>query len=195
MRRFIFGFALGCACLAAHPFAAIAQENTNSASAVVYPEPPEFIQERINNGRFDLGDFEYLRGYFPEASEAEKARYAQTSKWLERCSDLGRVRLDTKLAELDVTLPEGHSFGTPNICGQVIDGEQFEEFASFAELLKASRGARLVFDTLVQTIARVERGVFSSGEDLGAELQRHTMVDQMLRSAFYWGWSETNWNS
>lgn len=192
MRHLIVGFVLGCVCLAAHPFAAIAQDNGSAPQVSAYPEPPEFIQTRIDNGRFDLSDFGYLRGYFPEASDAEKARYQKLREWLDQCSDEGRVRLDAVLTELDASLPEKHSFGTPNICGQVIGGERFAEFASFEELTEASRGARLVFDTLVQSVARAERGVFSAEDDLTAQLRSRTISDQMLRNAFYWGWPEAS---
>lgn len=192
MRHLIAGFVLGWVCLAANPFAAIAQDNDSDAQAIAYPEPPEFIRGRIENGRFDLSDFEYLRGYFPEASAAQKAQYTQVSQWLDRCEEEGRQRLDTELVQLDGTLPAGHSFGTPNICGQVITGDSFEEFTSFEDLLEASRGARLVLDTLKQSIARAEQGIFSSADDLEDALHRRTLSDQLLRNAFYWGWADAN---
>ena len=154
-------------------------------------EPPSFIAERVDDGRLELGQFEYLRGYFPEASEAEKAQYSELIAWLDACGDEGKARLDSELAELGVSYDKGSLIGADNVCQQVIRGEFFEGFASYAELAEATRGARLVFNTLVQSIGRAEErsGPFTS-DDLGGDLHHRTLGEQMLRLAFRWGWSE-----
>ncbi len=81
--------------------------------------------------------------------------------------------------------------GAANICQQVVKGDQFENFASYEELAQATRGARLVFDTLVQSIARAEQRAGPSSEgDLAGFLQQRTVADQLLRHGFEWGLSE-----
>lgn len=156
-------------------------------------EPPAFFAERIEDGRVELGQFEYLRGHFPEASEEEKAQYAALIAWLDTCGEEGKRRLDAELAELGVSYDKGSLIGADNVCQQVIRGEFFEEFASYAELAEATRGARLVFNTLVQSINRAEErtGPYTNG-DLGGDLHHRTLGEQILRLAFRWGWSEAN---
>lgn len=185
MKHWIAGIATVFGFLAAAPTSAQPNEPD-------YPEPPAFIAERIVDGRFELGDFAYLRGYFPEASEAEKAQYAEMADWLDQCFKEGRARLDAELAKHGVELGEDSWIGIPNLCGQVVSGGQFDEFASFDEFTKALRSARLVFDTLVQSVIRAEQRAGPASEgDLGGELHQRTMSDQMLRGAFRWGWMET----
>lgn len=123
-----------------------------------YPEPPAAIAERIVDGRFEPGNFEYLRGFFPEATPQEKADYAEIVTWIDKCGEEGIKRLRAELVRLDLTLHEEFSLiGAANLCGQVTRGERFEDFASYKELLEASRGARLVFNTLVESTKRAEQ--------------------------------------
>ena len=58
-----------------------------------HPAPPPLVAQRIVDGRFEPGHFEYLRGYFPEASDSEKAQYAELLEWLKACDEQGRHRL------------------------------------------------------------------------------------------------------
>jgi len=169
MKRWLAGISLICVAFVSAPLSAQPEEQD-------YPEPPASIAHRIVDGRFELGDFEYLRGYFPEANEAEKAKYAKLTAWLEQCYAEGRARLDPKLDELGVALPEDHSFGASNICQQVVRGKRFEEFVSYEELANATRVARLVLDALTQSVT------------LARLLERRTRGEQMLRAAFSWGW-------
>lgn len=158
-----------------------------------YPEPPEIIAERIEGDRFEPGNFEYLRGYFPEASDPEKAQYAEIIDWLDQCGAEAEARRNAEMAELGVTLEGSLVGGAANVCGQVTRGEQFESFASYDELVEATRGARLVLNTLIEAIARAEErtGPFST-DDLGGDLHHRTLGEQMLRLAFSWGWREVD---
>lgn len=159
------------------------------------PEPPplpDAIAERVVEGRFEPGDFAYLRGWFPEASEAEKEDYAAIAAWLDRCGEEGKARLDAELAELGVSLQGGSMMGAANICQQVVRGEQFEGFASYAEVAEAARGARLVFDTLVQSIDRARKRTQPREPDLAADLHHRTLGEQLLRMAFGWGFREVD---
>jgi hypothetical protein len=156
------------------------------------PPLPEPIAARTTDGRFEPGNFEYLRGYFPEATEAEKAEYASILAWLERCEAEGKSRLDAELAALGVSLEGGSMMGAANICQQVVQGEHFEDFASYAEVAEAARGARLVFDTLVQSIDRARQRTQPRDADLAADLHHRTLGEQLLRLAYSWGWSEVN---
>ncbi|MDJ0979197.1 MAG: hypothetical protein QNI87_11780 [Erythrobacter sp.] len=164
-----------------------------SEPAPDYPEPPPLVAERIVDGRFEPGHFEYLRGHFPEASEVEKAQYAELITWLDACEQKGKARLDAELAELGIASIENGLLRAPSICLQVVMGDPFKGFANYAELAKATRGARLVFDTLVQSVKRAqERIPFASSDDFAGEIESRTMADQMLRGAYRWGVMEVS---
>lgn len=171
----------------------IAADEPPETTAPAYPEPPAAVAERIVDGRFEPGNFEYLRGYFPQASEPEKADYAALIVWLDKCEARGRERVNAELSELGVSLDASQfpsMAGASNACQQVATGASFKDFASFAELAQATRGPRLVFDTLVQSVARAKQRSQPLDADLGADLHHRTLGEQMLRQAYAWGWSE-----
>lgn len=185
----IAGAALALALLAmlASPLAAQVEAAPDRLS------PPDFIAERIVDGRFEPGNFEYLRGFFPEASKAEQARYAELEAWLEACEALGIKRMSAELAALGVRMQADEVpslAGAANECQQVVIGSAFKDFASYAELAEAMREARLVFDTLVRSLALAEQRTRPLEPDLGAELHHRTLSDQLLRGAYRWGFGE-----
>lgn len=158
------------------------------------PEPPplpDAIAARVTDGRFEPGQFEYLRGYFPEATEAEKAEYAAIVAWLERCEAEGEQRVAAELAALGVS-PSGRRMSSAaSLCQQVFRGDQFSGFATYAELEAASREARLVFATLVEAIRLSEQRIGPSSPDFGRELEAYILGEQLLRLSFDWTYEAT----
>ena len=152
------------------------------------PELPEIIASRMVDGRFEPGNFEYLRGYFPTAAAEEKAQYEELSKWLERCEAEGKVRLETELAEAGVTLEGEKISGASNLCRQVFRGEQFAQFETYDQLQNASIEARLVFNTLVETIRLSEQRIGPVEPDFARVLEARILGEQLLRLSFNWGY-------
>lgn len=187
--RFI-GLVLGLGAMAPLTVALSAQPQAEADPPLeaAYPEPPPLVAERIIDGRFEPGNFEYLRGFFPEASPDEKAQYAELGDWLKQCRKQGRARLDAQLADLGVALEfDSYTNAAAPFCRQVFAGEQFRDrFASYDELEAAAKEARLVFAALVETARLSEERVKPLKPDLSRELEIRPLSDQLLRSAFYW---------
>ena len=172
-----FGFAL-----------VAADEPATTAPAPDYPEPPAIVAERIVDGRFEPGNFEYLRGYFSDASPDQKAEYAELAEWLKQCGEEGRERLDAGLAALGVKLEfDNYTSAVAPLCGQVFAGERFQDrFANYEELEAATIEARLVFATLVEAVRISEERVGPLASDFARQLEVRPLGDQLLRSAFAW---------
>ena len=66
--------------------------------AADYPPPPELLESYIHDDEFDPGDFGWAKGRFADASDAEKAAYAAIPRWIARCMDDGRTKLQQQLA-------------------------------------------------------------------------------------------------
>ena len=165
-----------------------ADEPPTSPLGSDYPEPPPLIADRMVDGRFEPGNFEYLRGYFPEANAQERAQYAQLVDWLKECDPRGRERLDAQLAELGLSLAfDRYTSAQASLCRQVFRGEQFQDrFATFEDLEAATREARLVFATLVESIRLVEQRVGSVESNFARELETRTLGEQLLRLSYSW---------
>ena len=157
-----------------------------------YPTPPAFIAERISRDRFDPGEFEYLRGYFPEASKEEHDRYAELIAWLDQCWKEGDDRLAAVMAEFDVTLNGDEFSGAASLCQQVVYGKDWiRRFDSYAELAEAARGARLVFDAMNQT---AEQASFTEAprfyRHIWDEINYFELQHYLLSRASSWGETE-----
>jgi len=150
------------------------------------PPPPQIVATRIVERRFEPGNFEYLRGYFPDATDQEKADYSELSDWLIRCEAEGQGRIADELAALGATLAGEQISGAANLCRQVFRGEQFKQFASAAELEAAAREARLVFSTLIEAIRLSEQRIGPITPDFARELEARTLGEQLLRLSFNW---------
>nr|WP_298898983.1 DUF6624 domain-containing protein [uncultured Altererythrobacter sp.] len=153
-----------------------------------YPEPPQAIADRIVDGRFEPGNFEYLRGYYPGADAEQVTRYQDMSKWLKECSELGRARLEAELAEQGLELIiDRYTSSAPSLCRQVFRAEQFERIGTYDELQVAAREARLVFATLVEAIRLAERRIRPIESDYARDLEARILGEQLLRLSFSWG--------
>ncbi len=160
-----------------------------------YPEPPAFIADRvINKGYiydgFDLGTLEYLKGYFPDASDEERAQYAQLKAWFRQCDKEGTERLNAEMAQYGVTLIEGEFSGAASMCQQVAFGNQglLDRFETYEEFAKAARSARLVFDGLIEglEIAEGDISALHFRQILG-EIDYFSMRYHVLLKAQFWG--------
>jgi Family of unknown function (DUF6624) len=160
-----------------------------------YPEPPahvaeRFVREGIVYDGFRTGELEYLRGYFPDATEEERAQYAELKAWFKRCDQEGTARLNAEMAQYGVTLIEGEFSGAAPMCQQVVFGNQglLDRFATYDEFAKTARTARLVFDGLIQgidiaegdTAALYYRGILG-------EIDYYSLRISVLLRAQYWG--------
>ncbi|MEL6737966.1 MAG: DUF6624 domain-containing protein, partial [Pseudomonadota bacterium] len=166
-----------------------AQEPPQSQSAEPdYPDPPTLVAERIVDGRFEPGNFEYLRGFFPDATPEEQEEYTKLTDWLDQCRKEGRARLDAELTELGATLEfDSYTNASAALCRQVFPGEKFKDcFATYEELETAARQARLVFATLVEAARLSAERVRPIAADYARELEVRPLGDQLVRLAFSW---------
>lgn len=160
-----------------------------------YPQPPAFIADRvINKGYiydgFDLGELEYLRGYFPEASDEERAQYAELKAWFKKCAEEGTARLNAEMAGYGVTLIEGEFSGAASMCQQVAFGNQglLDRFETYEEFAKAARAARLVFDGLIEGLEIAEGNEAARHfRDILGEIDYFSMRYFVLLKAQFWG--------
>jgi hypothetical protein len=152
----------------------------------------EVIASRTIEGRFEPGSFEYLRGYFSEANATEKAEYAAIVAWLDRCELEGAQRVTAELAALGVS-PSGERMNVAaNLCQQVSRGDQFQQFANYAELERATGEARLVLSTLVEAIRLSELRIQPIEPDFARDLEVRTLGEQLLRLSHNWTYGPTD---
>lgn len=152
------------------------------------PPPPAAIASYIHDGRFEPGDYGWLRGMFDGASAADLTAYRAMVDWRKRCraSDMAETRAE--LAELGVSA--GTSLDTipyrTLVCDQV---------ASLPEPLNLHDWGAFVRDVaVVRPIAHVFLAAVSMGEkagkmdsqDLRDALNARATGEQTLRAGLLW---------
>lgn len=160
-----------------------------------YPEPPPHVAERfVREGTiydgFRTGELEYLRGYFPDATEEEREQYSGLKAWFKACDEEGTARLIAEMAQYGVTLLDGEFSGAASICQQVIFGNQglLDRFATYEEFAKAARTARLVFDGLIEGIDIAEGDTAALYyRDILGEIDYYSLRISVLLRAQTWG--------
>lgn len=147
-----------------------------------YPDPPAAIELRIKGSRFEPGDFAYLRGAFAGASAEEVAEFKAIKAWVEQCRAEGMIRREAELEELGLELKgEGIRSGA-SLCEQVVLPGPWILPAQDWEAIQAGLpAARLVFNTMVDTIDKTELRLWPIGGDFARELELRTIGDQILR--------------
>jgi hypothetical protein len=152
------------------------------------PPPPEQLKPYIKDGRFDPGDFGWMRGRFADASKAQKDAYVELSQWTAQCFADAKSRLKSELAARGFpntaidTVPVG-----PLLCRQVAYQPMLTNWNSFAEFQAAQSRVRPISETFFATANLATQIAGPRGPGLADALTARPTHEQILRSATSWG--------
>lgn len=162
-----------------------------SVAAAEAPLPPAVLEPYIHNGRFDPGDYGWMRGRFPDATPAEKATIGEIAKWLQACRRASEAETRAKLAAMGIVDARLEQSGiTDTLCGAVAHAPFQLEAKSFGEFQQALAQARPVADTYLMAVAQAERIGAARGPSLADALLARPLGEQMIRTALGWGSGE-----
>lgn len=144
------------------------------------PPPPEIVLPYVEEGEFSPGDFEWMRGAFPEADEPQKRSYEAIQAWLTRCSEEARSMALAELTELGVEAAQLSASAISHpFCDQVAIQprlEIYEDFDDFSENLTTTRP---IFEALVETTELAEKIAGPTTTSLADELLHRPMAGQI----------------
>lgn len=152
------------------------------------PPPPEQLKPYIKEGRFDPGDYGWMRGRFADASKAQKDAYVELSHWVSKCLAEAKSRLRAELGAQGFpnpaidTVPVG-----PLLCRQVAYQPMLTKWSSFAEFQNAQSRVRPISETFFATAALATQVAGPRGPDFADALAARPTYEQILRSATSWG--------
>ncbi len=156
--------------------------------AADYPDPPPVLAPHFDDGKFVPGSFGWMRGKFPEATEAEKTATAQVEDWVKKCFEEGGESAVEALAERGVSVADPWRLGSvPLICALVstrpANLSAFKSFDRFQEVLGRTKPIVAAFlfaaESAEATVAE-EEGL------LADQLRECVVRDQVLRKAMAW---------
>ena len=146
------------------------------------PPPPE-LAAYVKDGRFEPGDYGWLRGVFPDATPEQKAVFDAVVSWGAECRKSAHQQALTELAELGIeapTLSGGYS-DCPGVMPPIDTQRPFAEFEA------AVREAKPIADTYIAAARLAEERALGNATSLGEALTARTIEEQMLRVAMNWG--------
>jgi len=152
------------------------------------PPPPAVLAPYIRDGRFDPGDYHWLRGEFDGATAGEVANYQSMLAWRLRCrtSDMAETRSD--LAELGVSA--GATLDTipyrSLICMQVSSLPEPLNLHDWAGFERDVASVRPIVQSFLTAVSMGENAAVLNGPVTRDALNARAIAEQTLRSGLFW---------
>lgn len=152
------------------------------------PPPPSVIAPYVHGGRFEPGDYRWLRGSFDGASAAEIAAYEEMVKWRSRCraSDMEETRSELK----DLGIRAGEAIEAipyrSLVCDQVATVPEpldLHDWSGFVRDVSLVRSISLGF---LNAVSMGEKASAADSTDLRDALNARAVGEQALRAGIAW---------
>ncbi|HEU0098616.1 MAG TPA: DUF6624 domain-containing protein [Allosphingosinicella sp.] len=151
------------------------------------PPPPPALAPYIKDGRFDPGDYGWMRGRFDGSSAADKADNASIRDWIERCFADGLARTRAELQAMGIAEPKlAQSDFREALCAEVASAPRVSA-RSFAAFQREAAAARPIAETWLLATRLAEEKGGPRGPALADRLLARPLGEQMLRTAMSWG--------
>lgn len=152
------------------------------------PPPPAGIAPYIHDGRFEPGDYAWLRGGFDAANAAEIAAYKGMVDWRSRCrtSDMAETR--SELAGLGVRV--GATLDTipyrSLVCDQVASLPEPLDVHDWAGFMRDVSVVRPIMQGFLAAVVMGERASVIDSTDMRDALNARGAGEQTLRAGLAW---------
>lgn len=152
--------------------------------------PPALLAPYVKDGRFDAGDYGWMRGAYPGATPAEQATWQALLTWRKGCIEQRKATVRQQLASRGITtMSSDIGFGS-DLCGSVGYALPSDRKGDWAGFQAALARARPIVQTIVWS-ARLAQSAADPDEPADAALLvARPITDQVLRGALEWGTGE-----
>ncbi len=155
------------------------------------PPPPTVLLPYIHDGRFEPGDFGWLRGAFADATEPQRLDWRTVSEWNMMCSNAAKSALVDELGKMGVknALLEDVPAGDSVCAGPAYFATLPDKFQSWNAFTSAASDAKERFDLLSYGAKLGAQSVFYGPDGASEEtltLLFAPMKEQVFRAALSW---------
>lgn len=154
------------------------------ASAGTQPlSVPPPLSSFLHNDVVEYGDYRWLRGRFPDATDADKQAFVAALKWNEACENQSRAAMKDRLAAMGQTFDPGRDvYARPASCRQFVQLPIPADvtWPVFSAALDRVRPYAL---GIIRATALVEQQVIDHG-DYAEQLRTRPIGEQTLRFAW-----------
>ena len=153
--------------------------------------PPPFLTPYIKDGKFEPGDFAWMRGRFLDATPAEKTRWQALWAWRQQCHAEEAATVRAELSRRGITLSEPDQRDGNGLCGSFTYAQpQGSLGGSWLAFQAALARARPVAQAIVWSAALAQAQADPDKKDLPALLIARPVEDGVLRAATSWDLGE-----
>ncbi|WP_404336473.1 DUF6624 domain-containing protein [Sphingomonas sp. MMS12-HWE2-04] len=154
--------------------------------------PPAILTPYIHDGRFDPGDYAWMRGRFDDATPEQKAANKAVQEWLNRCLERGLAQTRRELAALGVPDAKIEDADARNpVCAAAASAPADLDTRSFDAFSRDVAVARPIADSFLFAVRLAEESGQAQVPGLGPALVARTLGEQMLRAGVGWGEGES----
>jgi hypothetical protein len=156
--------------------------------AAAAPPPPPVLAPYIHDGRFDPGDYGWMRGRFDDSTAAQKAQSEAVRAWTDRCFEEGLALTRAELRAMGIADPklEQAAFREP-LCAEVASVSSSLSARTFTAFQREAAVARPIADTWLLATRLAEETGGPRGPTLADRLLARPLGEQMVRIAMSWG--------
>jgi hypothetical protein len=156
--------------------------------AAAAPAPPPVLAPYIHDGRFDPGDYGWMRGRFDDASAAEKAQSQAIRTWIDRCFAEGLALTRAELRAMGIADPKLEQVDFRELlCAEVASAPSPVSARTFEAFQSEAAAARPIADTWLLATRLAEEIGGPRGPALADRLLARPLGEQMVRRAMAWG--------
>jgi hypothetical protein len=152
------------------------------------PPVPSVLEPYLVDGRFEPGDYGWMKGAFDDAGEADRQAFLEVMAWSAECQKQAGEDIRASLAQLGYPGSKIGDFGQgPVICRSLItpSGQERESYTQFAEELVQLRP---IMESYLLAVRVAEETVAPRPDDpLADQIKARTVGEQMVRHAISWG--------
>ncbi|MCC2978369.1 hypothetical protein LK533_17100 [Sphingomonas sp. PL-96] len=152
------------------------------------PPLPDALKPYVHEGRFDPGDYGWMRGRFEDARPADKEATAAISAWLDACfmTDMAETRAELRAMGIADPKLERGAF-RDLLCAQVASAPYPIDLHSFSKFEQAVSTGRPVAESYLAATRAAEQAGGAKGPSLRDALLARPLREQMLRLGLGWG--------
>ena len=156
--------------------------------AADYPPPPAQLEPYVKDGRFDPGDYGWMKGRFGDATPEERQTHAAINDWAGACREAARAELGLALREAGYTEAIDRA-PVPMLRCLNFAQPQLPDDTSFATFQQELAAARPVVEAYLVAVELAEQSSRPAGRspDLARMLETRPVGEQMIRRALFWG--------
>jgi hypothetical protein len=158
--------------------------------AADYPPPPAQLEPYIKDGRFDPGDYGWLRGRFQDATPEEASAFEAVTRWMNECRTAATAELREQLTAEgfpDASL-EGMWSG-PLLCRAVASQPFVTDNSSFAAFAREVAVAEPIARAYLAAVRAAEETARPRSPELARQIEHRAIAEQAVRKGLTWVWA------